>query len=63
MIIPRNNDPNYGKYLDLNMLVLYTGRERTEAEYRKLFEATGFALAQPPQFGQSAAEISGRTDA
>jgi ubiquinone/menaquinone biosynthesis C-methylase UbiE len=44
-LIPPGNEPSYGKYLDLNMLVLLTGRERTEAEYGKLFEATGFRLS------------------
>jgi ubiquinone/menaquinone biosynthesis C-methylase UbiE len=60
VIIPPNNDPHYGKYLDLNMLVLYTGRERTEAEYRKLFEATGFALAQVVETASEVSVIEGR---
>ena len=38
---PRN-EPSYGKYLDLGMLVLLPGRERTEAEYEKLLEVTRF---------------------
>jgi ubiquinone/menaquinone biosynthesis C-methylase UbiE len=45
-LIPSGNEPSYGKYLDLNMLVLLTGRERTEAEYGKLLEATGFTLSR-----------------
>jgi hypothetical protein len=45
-LIPPGNEPSYGKYLDLNMLVLLTGRERTEAEYGKLLEATGFTLSR-----------------
>ena len=36
-----NGDPD-AKFSDLNMLVNPGGRERTEAEYRALFEATGF---------------------
>jgi hypothetical protein len=60
VIIPPNNDPHYGKYLDLNMLVLYTGRERTEAEYRKLLEATGFALAQVVATASEVSVIEGR---
>jgi hypothetical protein len=36
----------YGKQLDLGMLVLLPGRERTGAEYGKLLEATGVALAR-----------------
>lgn len=47
VLIPSGNDPDYGKYLDLQMLVVTKGgRERTQAEYRRLFESTGFALAR-----------------
>lgn len=43
---PPGNRPGYGKYLDLAMLVLLTGRERSAEEYGKRFEATGFALSR-----------------
>lgn len=46
ILIPPGNEPGFGKYLDLNMLVMLTGRERSEAEYRGLFAATGFELAR-----------------
>ena len=42
ILIAPGNEPGYGKYLDLNMLVLTKGRERTEEQYRTLFEAAGF---------------------
>jgi hypothetical protein len=36
-----------GKLIDLNMLVMTSGgRERTEAEYRALFEKAGFKLTR-----------------
>jgi hypothetical protein len=36
-----------GKLLDLHMLVMAPGgRERTEAEYRALFEKAGFQLTR-----------------
>ena len=35
-----------GKWMDLNMMVMSTGRERTAAEFRDLFERPGFALEQ-----------------
>ncbi len=60
LIIPPDNEPDYGKYLDLNMLVLYTGRERTEAEYRKLFEVTGFALTRVVATSSEVSVIEGR---
>lgn len=44
-VIPPGNDPFIGKLLDLHMLVLFPGGcERTENEYRALFEASGFKL-------------------
>ena len=46
ILIPPGDEPHYGKSLDVNMLVLTTGRERTEEEYRGLFEASGFSLSR-----------------
>ena len=43
-VIPSGNEPFFHKFMDLNMLVMTGGRERTEAEYRALFEAAGFHL-------------------
>jgi hypothetical protein len=45
-IIPPGNEPCYGKLADLNLLVLYSGQHRTEAEYRTLFTRAGFTLAR-----------------
>jgi O-methyltransferase domain/Dimerisation domain len=45
-IIPLGNEPFYGKLADLNLLVLYRGHHRTEAEYRSLFARAGFTLSQ-----------------
>ncbi len=36
----------FTKWIDLNMLVMAGGRERTEAEYRALYEAAGFKLTR-----------------
>jgi ubiquinone/menaquinone biosynthesis C-methylase UbiE len=43
-VIPCGNYPSIGKLIDLEMLLMPGGRERTEAEYRSLFEAAGFKL-------------------
>ncbi len=43
-VIPPGNDRMFGKLLDLNMLVIPGGLERTESEYRDLFAASGFLL-------------------
>jgi hypothetical protein len=38
--------PQIVKWLDLEMLMLPGGRERTEDEYRTLFSANGFQLSR-----------------
>jgi len=44
MVVPPDNSPSMAQAMDLNMLVLCTGRERTESEYRNLLAAGGFKL-------------------
>jgi hypothetical protein len=43
-VIPRGNAPFFHKFIDLTMLVIAGGHERTEAEYQALLEAAGFGL-------------------
>jgi len=43
--IPHDNTP-FGKLLDLAMLVIPGGEERTEEEYRKLYQAAGFRMTR-----------------
>jgi hypothetical protein len=45
-VIPAGNEPGFGKILDLEMLVMPGGKERTEAEYRALFAGAGFELTR-----------------
>jgi hypothetical protein len=45
-VIAPGNGPDFAKLLDLNMLVVPGGKERTEAEYRALYAAAGFRLAR-----------------
>ena len=45
-VIPPGDTPSYGKQTDLAMLVLINGQERTETEYRALYEAAGFTLTR-----------------
>jgi hypothetical protein len=42
MVVPEKNIPSPAKFLDLQMLVVLTGCERTTGEYRLLFEKAGF---------------------
>jgi len=43
-VIPPGNDPFLGKFLDLVMLVIPGGKERTAEEYRTLLAGAGFDL-------------------
>jgi O-methyltransferase domain len=43
-VLPEGNEPHFGKILDVEMFVLPGGRERTEKEFRALFEAAGLRL-------------------
>jgi len=43
-VIPDGEGAAIGKWLDMEMLVVNNGRERTESEYLRLFEAAGFQL-------------------
>lgn len=46
-VIKNDTGPDMGKLLDLEMLVMTNGgRERTEQEYAKIFEAAGWKLAR-----------------
>lgn len=44
MIVPPDNSPSMAQPMDLNMLVLCTGRERTESEYQDLLATAGFKM-------------------
>jgi hypothetical protein len=46
LVLPEGDEPFLGKWLDLHMLVLLGGRERTAAEYDALFRAAEFKLAR-----------------
>ena len=43
-VVPEGNDMHFSKLMDLNMLVMTGGRERTEKEYAELLAAGGFKL-------------------
>ena len=45
-VVPATSEPHFSKFIDLNMLVMTGGRERTEDEFRKLYEASGFRLTR-----------------
>ena len=43
-VVPAGNDPAISKIVDLEMLVLPGGMERTEKQFRDFFAASGFRL-------------------
>jgi len=57
-VIPPGNEPSFGKLLDLTMLVVPGGKERTEDEYQSLYKAGGFDLTRivPTKAGVSVIE-------
>jgi hypothetical protein len=60
LVIPPGNEPFFGKWLDLHMLAIPGGRERTEAEYSTLFRDAGFELTNivPTPAGPSVVEAA-----
>lgn len=44
LVLPADEKPFFGKWLDLHMLVLLGAGERTAADFDALFQASGFAL-------------------
>jgi hypothetical protein len=45
-VVPGRNEPSPSKLMDLEMLVLPGGKERTDKEWSALFAASGFRLAR-----------------
>ncbi len=45
-VIPPGNEPFAGKFLDLVMMLIPGGKERTEEEYKVLYEQAGFELTR-----------------
>lgn len=43
-VIPETNEPNFGKIIDIEMLLSPGGVERTETEFKQLLERSGFRL-------------------
>ena len=60
MVIKPRNEPQPAKWLDLNMLVLPGGRERTEAEYREMYSKAGFKLERIVPTPTEVSVIEGR---
>ena len=46
MVVSEGNQPDLSKFMDLEMMVMTGGRERTEAEFNSLLAASGFKLTR-----------------
>jgi hypothetical protein len=57
-VVPETSEPHFSKILDLEMLLMPGGRERTEREWRDLFHQAGFEIARivPMQASESVIE-------
>lgn len=44
IVLPGDDRPHYGKELDIRMLAMFEGKERTEAEFAALLAASGLRL-------------------
>ncbi|QKV80111.1 methyltransferase [Amycolatopsis sp. Hca4] len=51
-VVSPGNGFDHGKVLDIDMLVLFGGRERTVTQWRDLFADTGFRLTGKPETGR-----------
>jgi hypothetical protein len=60
MIVPDTNSASFSKLLDLNMMVMTGGRERTKAEFRVLLDAADYRLTRiiPTMAPQSVIEAA-----
>jgi hypothetical protein len=54
-VIPDTPGPDWAKMVDLFMLALLTGKERTRSEYQKVLAGAGFRLERVIDVGQSTA--------
>ena len=43
-VVPETNEPHFSKFIDLNMLVMTGGKERTAREFEELLADAGFKL-------------------
>jgi O-methyltransferase len=52
-IVPEDSTPSWTKMLDLQMLTLLSGKERTEKEYSEMLRTAGFRLDRAIDVGMS----------
>ncbi|MFD9074056.1 methyltransferase [Streptomyces lasiicapitis] len=58
-VMPEGNDPDPSKVVDIIMLNVASGRERTEDEFNSLFQQAGFTLTRIVETGSFPAIVEG----
>lgn len=53
------NEPDFGKFMDLNMLVMPGGMERTADEFERLLDASGFEMTRVLKTKSSSSIVEG----
>jgi len=59
-VVPAGNDPSISKDFDMTMMTFPGGIERTEAEFRALYEASGFKLTSVTPTNSMVSVIEGK---
>ncbi len=65
MVVPENSDPHPSKWLDIEMLLMPGGRERTRGEWEALFNKAGFEITRifPMKAAESLIEATAKAAA
>jgi predicted O-methyltransferase YrrM len=59
-VLPEGDAPHFGRLLDLTMLAMLTGRERTRDEFADLLDGAGFSLADVAEMASPTSLIEAR---
>ncbi len=59
-VLPPGDTPHFGKLLDLTMMAMLTGRERSEDEFAALLGGAGFELVEVAQMAAPTSLIEAR---
>jgi hypothetical protein len=59
-VIPAGNEPGLGKLMDINMMVIHGGLERTHAEFSALLKESGFELTAVTMTGSTVDLVEAR---
>jgi hypothetical protein len=62
-LLPDDDRPHYGKDIDIRMLTLNTGKERTDAEYFALLDEVGFNPGQVAELASGRSVITATPEA